>query len=437
MKRKRTPSTKQTKKVPDKNKTIFDYFQVKSPSTPNSQESVENSPQNTETPPSSQNSLEDSQELDSQEFIFKTPVKTEKIEEVQKEEEEEYVPSYYLTNFFIIFDTVMEKDTLLFNEQEIEILKKFKQLHEQSQRIFIRLFHRRREWFQVKNLKYKEINNMEECIFSLEKEKFIESFDQNVDYTNEEMESLLSLLTNDELKSNISPVLKKGNLTRIEILKVLLATPKVSVFNQKIENKTLKKLTSKLGKCVRISNEFKEIINRMNYLFFLNESQDSTSLLLHDMKIVEFPSYEYKPTSLFQSRDHFMGYMESQRISRLFSQYSQEKNLEKILETVDFALNHLQSNNIEMDKSMLNVFLVKFTPGYIYSYLIHHSVEIFEKNKMYEKSVDLLNMLLSLSFLKHKRGKWWNRLAQDLQHLKQDVQRNQLTNHRNWHLKLV
>jgi hypothetical protein len=425
MKRKRTPSTKQTKKVLDNNKSIFDYFQVKTPktpSTPNSQEFVENTPT-----VSSQSSFEDSQEMDSQELSFKTPIKTkENSTDSQKnsQEDEEYVPSYYLTNFFIIFDTVMEKDVLLFNEQEIEILKKFKQLHEQSQRIFIRLFHRKREWFQVQKLKYKEINDIEECISNLEKEKFMETFDQNVDYSNEEMESLLSLLTNEELKSNISPVLKRGNLSRIDILKVLLATPKISVFNQKIENKTLKKLTSKLGKCVRISNEFKEIINRMNYLFFLNESQDSTSLLLHDMKIVEFPSYEYKPTSLFQSREQFMGYTESQRISRLFSQYSQDKNLEKVLETVDFALIYLQSNSIEMEKTMLNVFLVKFTPGYIYSYLLHHSVDIFEKNKMYEKSIDVLNILLNLSFLKHKRGKWWNRLAQDLQHLKQDVQQN-------------
>jgi hypothetical protein len=425
MKRKRTPSTKQTKKVLDNNKSIFDYFQVKTPktpSTPNSQEFVENTPT-----VSSQSSFEDSQEMDSQELSFKTPIKTkENSTDSQKnsQEDEEYVPSYYLTNFFIIFDTVMEKDVLLFNEQEIEILKKFKQLHEQSQRIFIRLFHRKREWFQVQKLKYKEINDIEECISNLEKEKFMETFDQNVDYSNEEMESLLSLLTNEELKSNISPVLKRGNLSRIDILKVLLATPKISVFNQKIENKTLKKLTSKLGKCVRISNEFKEIINRMNYLFFLNESQDSTSLLLHDMKIVEFPSYEYKPTSLFQSREQFMGYTESQRISRLFSQYSQDKNLEKVLESVDFALIYLQSHRIEMEKTMLNVFLVKFTPGYIYSYLLHHSVDIFEKNKMYEKSIDVLNILLNLSFLKHKRGKWWNRLAQDLQHLKQDVQQN-------------
>eukprot|EP01080_Neovahlkampfia_damariscottae_P006638 gene6638-10803_t len=417
MKRKRTPSNKMT------NKSIFDYFQVKTPKKTKVELETSVSPISEESPLSDQN-------IQKNNDSFKTPTKIVKHAEEKensqessqgdsqssKDSQDEYVPTYYLTNFFIIFDTVFEKDIHLFDEKEVELLSCFKKMNENCQRLFIRLFHRKRDWFQASKINYKEIENMELTIDELAKEDFLEVFDNYLNYSNEEIESLLSLLTINDLKVNLSPVLKKGNLKRNEIVKLIIEKPKNSIFKEKVENKTLKKMISKLGKCIRIPLEFKELINRINCLFFLNESQDSTSLLLHDMKIVEFPEYNYKPTSIFKTREQFIEYTKSKKMSQSFSQYCHEKNYEKVFELVDFSIDYI-SNNPE-EKEELNVFLVKFTPQYVYTYLIHHSVEVYEKNKMYERSVEILNFLLSLNYLKHKRGKWWNRLAQDYQHLK-------------------
>jgi hypothetical protein len=67
----------------------------------------------------------------------------------QSNDDMNVIPHYYLRNFFMVVNIVCEKDRHLFNENELEIIERFKKLDESSQRLYIRLFNRKGPWFQV------------------------------------------------------------------------------------------------------------------------------------------------------------------------------------------------------------------------------------------------------------------------------------------------
>jgi hypothetical protein len=69
------------------------------------------------------------------------------------------LPSYYLRNFFLILDTVLDKDKHLFDEQEWQLINALKTSPEHTQRLYIRLFYRKGPWFQETKLEstYREI----------------------------------------------------------------------------------------------------------------------------------------------------------------------------------------------------------------------------------------------------------------------------------------
>lgn len=75
-------------------------------------------------------------------------VKEEKKEVDQKingdeEKQEKPLPSYYMRNWFTILNTVLQEHGQLFLDEETELIKKFQNLTEPSQRLYIRLFQRK------------------------------------------------------------------------------------------------------------------------------------------------------------------------------------------------------------------------------------------------------------------------------------------------------
>jgi len=60
--------------------------------------------------------------------------------------------SYYLKNFFMILDTVCDKDWHIFTPAERALIKSFKSATEESQRLLVRLYYRKGPWFQVRPL---------------------------------------------------------------------------------------------------------------------------------------------------------------------------------------------------------------------------------------------------------------------------------------------
>jgi hypothetical protein len=110
----------------------------------------------------SEDQLEQTQELDyGDSELFDEPVRTSSASDsagqlnassdtVASDGTRKSLPSYYLRNFFMIVDTVLDKDKHLFNEREWELISALKTSPEHTQRLYIRLFYRKGPWFQVR-----------------------------------------------------------------------------------------------------------------------------------------------------------------------------------------------------------------------------------------------------------------------------------------------
>lgn len=428
MKRKSPQTTPKSKKVQVvQSNTLLNFFKVekKSPSPQNSQESTPEkviidleTKSQTETiviDENSQSSVNEDSQDSQNSFVFQTPVKKspdQSPSNSQQNSPEEYIPTYYLTNFFIVFDAVLEKDEKMFNEVELELLFKFKKLDEPSQRLFIRLFHRKRKWFQISSIHYQEIPKIEESIQTLEKIGFLELF--NIQKHESDIKEILKIPKTDTLKSFVSQTLTKGS-KKEDIIEIILK-PKQSVFTKnQNENTLLKKILNKIGACVSIPETITQLIDRVNMLFFLNNSQNSNSFILSDLKIVQFPSYEYKPTSIFKSREALVEYQRSLDLSKNLFEFITEKSHEKIFELCESVYEQFQKMDKDNEK---NYFLLRYTSGYVLASILHESVTYYEQKKNYERAIEILTTLIESPYLKSKRGKWWNRIALDHEHMK-------------------
>lgn len=78
--------------------------------------------------------------------------------ESQAEEQKDYEP-YYLANFKLVLTTVLsnEDDRRLFNEQDNSIIDLFNEMSSEEQKLYIRLFQRKRGWFRCSKLEYPKI----------------------------------------------------------------------------------------------------------------------------------------------------------------------------------------------------------------------------------------------------------------------------------------
>ena len=81
-----------------------------------------------------------------------------KLETEVGELQNNYEP-YYLANFKLVLSNVMsnEDDRQLFNEQDNEVIDQFNAMSPEEQKLYIRLFQRKRGWFRCAKLDYPKI----------------------------------------------------------------------------------------------------------------------------------------------------------------------------------------------------------------------------------------------------------------------------------------
>lgn len=72
----------------------------------------------------------------------------------------EYTP-YYLDNFHFIINEVINKNNdakHLFNEDDILVIEKFQKFSVQTQKLYIRLYQRKKQWFRCDKISYPKIS---------------------------------------------------------------------------------------------------------------------------------------------------------------------------------------------------------------------------------------------------------------------------------------
>ena len=95
----------------------------------------------------------------STEELNKRPAE-ENLENSNDQENKDHEP-YYLANFKLVLNNVLsnEDDSQLFNEPDNKIIDAFNGMSPEEQKLYIRLFQRKRGWFRCSKLEYPRISN--------------------------------------------------------------------------------------------------------------------------------------------------------------------------------------------------------------------------------------------------------------------------------------
>lgn len=194
-----------------------------------------------------------------------------------------YDRSYYLDNFTTILETVQFKDVKILTSEDLKIIKTFFQCTQNQQKLIVRLYYRKGPWFQVPKLNYKEISNITQEVSILVQKGILEQA------TN--VNDVIHLLNNNDLKEMMKI---KKSMTR----PMLLEHAKNWFNNQKTLNGKPPTPPKVLSNCIKIKDEHITLYKLCHRLFFLNQIEDQSLLMMIHTGRVKFPTYMTFPGPL-------------------------------------------------------------------------------------------------------------------------------------------
>ncbi|XP_077988442.1 fanconi-associated nuclease 1-like [Glandiceps talaboti] len=390
-------------------------------STPSTDTSSAVNDSTSNTPSTSQ---EDNSMLSSQSTVEET------------EEPSKYQP-YYLANFFLVMNTVLEndEDRNLFNEDDMSFIEKFKTISDEAQKLYVRLYQRKPTWLRVSKLDYPKIaEDLTPVAAELVKNGFLHTEKDLTD-----LEETLHLLQAPDLKI-LAKSLKVScsGMQRSQIVAALLrhGRQQRSIFGG-LNTLILKRAKKSLGSCVKLVRDVKAVFTRLLLLFSLTNVTDEedvyasggqsllSMLFLANYGRVMYHNYTvYRPTVLFRSRDDFLKFQVALQyesdIHGLLGNNDFEGALQMYTEACQQYEPMRQDPEIHRFNTSLPMFLRCYTTSWIYTRILGLGVEILQKLRRYGEAVEKLRELLNQdTYCVRARGRWWDRLALNLdQHLK-------------------
>uniref|UniRef100_A0AAY4B3Q9 Fanconi-associated nuclease n=1 Tax=Denticeps clupeoides TaxID=299321 RepID=A0AAY4B3Q9_9TELE len=345
---------------------------------------------------------------------------------------------YYLRNFLSVLETVLENedDRMLF-KCELGFLTF---LSGPGQMLYVRLFQRKFKWLPVNKLDYAEIgSDLKPVTEELVNGGFIQA-----EKDLQELGEVLDLLPAPELKSLAKTFHLGGcgsGTQKQQLVEGLLRLGKQrSLFalapgQSSTGAVILKRAKHLAGPCVRLCREARAVFSRLLLLFSLTDTLEEEemgsgghgqlyTILLVNSGRLAFPSYTVQRMArLFRDRDDLIRYeaaicslqevitaMQAGCWEDALGLYTSAKaTWQELKQTCDLSY-----------EEQLPVFLRCFTVGWTYTRILSRGVEILQRLRRYEDSVEVLKTLLAQSvYCPDSRGRWWDRLALNLQqHLK-------------------
>ena len=363
--------------------------------------------------------------------------------EILRNEKEAASPidELYLQNFMFIMRTVLsqKEDNELFNGSDNAVIESFQELSDESKTLYVRLFQRKYKWFQTSSIKYPRISeNLQPCFEELTRAGFLHTEKELNDLT-EILKLLSASHVQDLAKSLHIPTKAQSKKSVVEAMMKESKTQR-SVFFTKgdnIQSTILKRAKTLLGLCVKLKSEPRNVFSRIILLFSLNlmavdddkNGNQLSSIFLTNIGKIVYPSYEIsRHTAIFQDREDVISYdLASQDLCHIDRAIEQKDFDEartiyyKVHAEFEDALIKLQNGDRRLIySSKLPVHLRRFTALWLFTKMCSRGVELLQRNKNYDEAVQLLRQLLSQNmFCSHHRGRWWERLALNLdQHLK-------------------
>uniref|UniRef100_A0A672MBH4 Fanconi-associated nuclease n=1 Tax=Sinocyclocheilus grahami TaxID=75366 RepID=A0A672MBH4_SINGR len=350
---------------------------------------------------------------------------------------------YYLQNFRTVLEAVLENedDRMLFNEDDFSTIHTFQQLSVSGQMLYVRLFQRKLKWLQVSKLEYTEISSdLRTVIQELVACGFLQTESELYD-----IQEVLDLLPAPELR-NLAKTFhlgRGGNGTQkqqlVEGLLQLGKQRSLFVSQNNTAAVILKRAKQAAGSCVRLCRRSRAVFSRVLLLFSLTDTLEEEemaaggqgqlyTILLVNSGRLAFPEYTvHRSARLFEARDDLIRYETAMRTLQEVIAAMQTGSWEDayvLYATAKATWQEIKESCDLSHQEQLPVFLRCFTVGWTYTRILSRGVEILQRLRRYEDSVEELRNLLSQPvYCVDSRGRWWDRLALNLQqHLKQHEQ---------------
>ncbi|KAL0968667.1 hypothetical protein UPYG_G00269950 [Umbra pygmaea] len=349
---------------------------------------------------------------------------------------------YYLRNFLTVLEAVLENedDRMLFNQEDLSAIHMFKCLSVPGQKLYVRLFQRKLKWLQINKLVYPEISPELGPVTQ-------ELVDGSFLHTESDLQDLgevLDLLPAPELRSLAKTfhIGGPGSGTQKQQLAegLLKLSRQKSMFalspgHNNVGAVVLKRAKQLAGSCVRLHRGPRAVFSRVLLLFSLTEGLEEEetagggqgqlyTILLVNSGRLSFPSYTVqRAAKLFQDRDDLIRYEAAMRSLQELITAMQLGRWDEALGLYTAAKNTWQelSQTVQLsNQEELPVFLRCFTTGWAYTRIVSRGVEVLQRLHRYTEAVEELRSLLAQSvYCPDSRGRWWDRLALNLQqHLK-------------------
>ncbi|MEQ2250480.1 hypothetical protein ILYODFUR_001334 [Ilyodon furcidens] len=351
---------------------------------------------------------------------------------------------YYLRNFQTVLHAVLENedDRTLFNQDDMSVVDGFQRSSVTAQKLYVRLFQRKLKWLQVNKLDYGEIcGDLGPVAQELAQIGFLQT-----EKDLEELVEALDLLPAPELKA-LAKTFHLGNsgTQKQQLVDGLLRLSRQKSFfspassQSKVGTVILKRAKQLAGSCVRLSRGPRAVFSRILLLFSLTDTMDEEemaaggqnqlfTILLVNSGRLAFPDYTVqRAAKVFRDREDLIRYEASMRALLEVTLAMQGGQWEQALElytAAKRAWRELSANHDLSHQEELPVFLRSFTTGWAYTRILSRGVEILQRLRRYEEAVEELQALLKQPvYCPDSRGRWWDRLALNLQqHLKKSDQ---------------
>ncbi|GAB6032399.1 Fanconi-associated nuclease 1 [Chamberlinius hualienensis] len=352
--------------------------------------------------------------------------------------------AYYWSNFLEISKAVLDTpdDRRLFNDDDIETVRKYYTSSENAQQLYARLYVRRHKWLPNSVIKYPEIApNLESNLDELVAMNYLDGVDHLTD-----LETALNLLNFQDIRKLCNSCNVKCETTKVKNISALLENcskhlPLFDGASGETErlNNLLKRTKKILGRCFRVTDKPRSIFRRLMMLYSLsdthldskqNENQPAQLInLMHvNMGKLAFPSYEIQRRSvIFRNRSDLIRYEVAFTLESDILTLIEEKKWKEAHNLCDAALTLHKSlmadDEILAHDDNLPDFLRPYTAGHLLTRCLNNRVDILQKLKRHEEANNQLEELLQQTvYCQYYRGHWVDRFALNAhQHLNQPL----------------
>ncbi|EAW11939.1 fanconi-associated nuclease 1 [Aspergillus clavatus NRRL 1] len=373
--------------------------------------------------------------------------------------------SIYVDAFNLALETVLEEEAHVFDEAEIEVFRQWKNLSYESQYLYVRLFLRKTSaWHRINRLGYySDISNISQAVVDLRARRRLPTPLTSINDNPEDAQSAeiegLAHFSFAESTGEITTLEEASSLLLLEELKVLAKDAKVQGkskkelldafrassqkqaglnWNEKEGDSPqavnrdvhyIQKIIDYTGDCIRLAPGPYALFERVHLVFYRSTEwteKSLTTIILAKISRRNFPEYVVcRSNSIFPTRDFLLEFESALRtqfrIDNLleFAGTPTQERLEHVKRLAEevyprwkVLLEQEQRKEDTIYEAGEGAYLRRFSPAWVYTRIIHKSLQPLGRFKEHKKEHEILCELLAQRlFHASRRGAWYQRKA--------------------------